>query len=521
VITRRSLFASAAAIAAAGAPPQAFELEEVSIDELGRGLGAGRWTSKRLVELYFERIDAIDRSGPRLRSVIELNPDAEAIAAQLDKERKAGKVRGPLHGIPILLKDNIGTGDRMATSAGSLALEHSRVAQDAFIAERLRDAGALILGKTNLSEWANFRSNHSTSGWSGRGGQTLNPYALRRNPSGSSSGSAAAVAASLCAAAIGTETDGSIVSPSTVNGLVGIKPTVGLLSRTGIVPISHSQDTPGPMTRSVRDAALLLGVLAGIDAADPATAAASQWIVPNYTKYLDAGGLRKARLGIARKYYDKGSTLDRFLSHCVEALKAAGAEIVDGADLDSFGKGGDEEYEVMLYEFKTDLNAYLATSPENVETRTLASLIDFNLRNRDREMPYFDQETFEAAEAKGPLTEEKYTKARATCLKLNRTEGIDGAMAKYRVDAIVTLTGGPAWLTDHINGDYGSGGCSGPAAVAGYPHITVPAGFVRGLPVGLSFFSTAWSEPSLLKFAYAFEQATNARRKPSFAEDVL
>jgi amidase len=324
----------------------------------------------------------------------------------------------------------------------------------------------------------------------------------------------------LCAGAIGTETDGSIVSPSSVNGLVGVKPTVGLLSRSGIVPISHSQDTPGPMTRSVRDAAILLGVMAGVDAADPATAAAAQRIPSDYTEYLDAGGLRKARLGIARKYYDKGSPLDRFLSQCVDALKGSGAEIVDGADLEPFGKGGDDEFEVMLYEFKTDLNAYLADLPRSIETRTLASLIDFNSRNRDREMPYFDQETFELAEAKGPLTDEKYIKARETCLKLQRTEGIDGALAKYKVDAIVTLTGGPAWLIDHINGDYGAGGCSGPAAVAGYPHITVPAGFVRGLPVGLSFFGAAWSEPSLLKFAYAFEQATKARRKPTFAEDL-
>jgi amidase len=497
-----------------------FELDEVSLTDLAKGLEDGRWTSAKLVELYVARIEAIDRSGPRLRSVIELNSEAQSIAAQLDKERKDGAIRGPLHGIPILLKDNVGTGDRMATSAGSLALAQSRVDKDAFIATRLRAAGALILGKTNLSEWANFRSTHSSSGWSGRGGQTVNPYALRRNPSGSSSGSAVAVAASLCAAAIGTETDGSIVSPATANGIVGLKPTLGLVSRTGIIPIAHSQDTAGPMARSVRDAAILLAALTGVDRDDPATAAASGRSAADYTKFLDAQGLRGARIGVARKFCDQNATLSRFLTQCVEVLKGSGAEIIDGADLASHGKGGDEEFEVLLYEFKNDLNAYLATLPQTVESRTLAGLIDFNLRYRNREMPYFDQEIFEQAEAKGPLTDEKYKAARETCLRLTRAEGIDGALAKYKVGAIVTLTGGPPGLTDHINGGGDPGfGCSTPAAIAGYPHITVPAGFVRGLPVGLSFFGTAWSEPSLLRFAYAFEQASMGRRKPAFLED--
>jgi amidase len=496
----------------------AFELDELTIADLADGMRSRRWTARKLAELYLSRIDSLNQKGPQLRAVIETNPDALAIADQLDRERKDKGPRGPLHGIPILIKDNIDTADKMSTSAGSLALEGSHAAKDSFVAARLRAAGAIILGKTNLSEWANFRSTHSISGWSGRGGQTRNPYVLDRNTSGSSSGSGAAVAANLCAAAIGSETDGSVVSPSSVNGLVGVKPTVGLISRSGIIPISHSQDTAGPMARTVRDAALLLTALAGVDPDDTATTSAIGKVQPDYTKldytrFLDANGLKGARLGIARKFFDKNAPMDAFLSHCVDALKQAGAEIIDPADLPSHGKWGDPENEVLQYEFKADLNAYLAKlGPDR--PRTLKALITFNEKNREREMPYFDQEIFIQSEAKGPLTDATYRKARADCLRLARQEGIDAVMDKHKLHAIVAITNGPAWIIDLVNGDYDTGGCSTPAAVAGYPHVTVPAGLFRGLPIGLSFFGSAWSEPTLLKLAYAYEQATKARPKP-------
>lgn len=494
------------------------EFEELSLADVAAGLARGRWSSHRLVEAYTARIHAIDRQGPKLGAVIELNPDAAKIAEQLDRERKAGKTRGSLHGVPVLIKDNIGTADRMSTTAGSLALEGWHPPKDSFVAGRLRAAGAVILGKTNLSEWANFRSTHSVSGWSGRGGQTRNPYALHRNPSGSSSGSGAAAAASLCAAAIGTETDGSVVSPSSVNGLVGIKPTVGLISRSGIIPISHSQDTAGPMARTVRDAAMLLSALTGIDENDAATAASEGHIQSDYTQFLDPDGLKGARVGIARKFFEKNAPMDKFLDDCVDVLKQAGAEIVDPADLPSQGKWSDAEMEVLLYEFKADLNAYLAKLPPDRHPRTLAELIDFNDKNREREMPYFDQELFIQAEAKGPLTEKAYTKARDECVKYTRGEGIDAVMKKHSLDAMVTLTNGPAWLIDWVAGDTDTGGCSSPPAVAGYPHITVPAGLFRGLPIGLSFFGTAWSEPTLLRLAFAYESAAQARKKPAFRE---
>jgi amidase len=391
----------------------------------------------------------------------------------------------------------------MSASAGSLALERSHAARDAVAAAQLRAAGALILGKTNMSEWANFRSSHSVSGWSGRGGQTRSPYALDRNPSGSSSGSGVAVAANLCAAAIGSETDGSIVSPASVNGLVGVKPTVGLLSRDGVIPISSSQDTLGPMARTVQDAVLLLAALA-----------------PKQKISLDTGGLKGARLGIARKFFDQNPPLDRFLSNCVDALKQAGADIVDPADLPSHGKWGEPEGEVLRYEFKAGLNAYLAKLPASSSARTLADLIAFNEKNRDREMPYFEQELFIESQARGPLTDAKYLKAREDSIRLARAEGIDAVIAKYKLDAIVSITNGPACLIDWVNGDYDTGGCSTPAAVAGYPHVTVPAGFFRGLPVGLSFFGPAWSEAKLLRMAYAYEQSTKARRKPEFLPSV-
>lgn len=515
-MNRRAFLAYSAAQTAHAKPAPTFELEELSLSDLGAGLTRGRWTSRRLLELYHARIDAIDRNGPRLGAVIELNPDAAALADQLDSERKQNHTRGPLHGIPVLIKDNIDTADRMSTSAGSLALDGWHAPKDSFVAARLRAAGALIMGKTNLSEWANFRSTHSVSGWSGRGGQARNPYALSRNPSGSSSGSGAAVAANLCGAAIGSETDGSIVSPASINGLVGVKPTLGLISRAGIIPIAHSQDTAGPMTRSVRDAAMLLSVLTGVDPDDGATSQSAGKSAPDYTKFLDAAGLRGARLGVARKFFDKNAPMDAFLNQCVDILKRSGAEIVDPADLPSHNKWNDAENEVLQFEFKADLNKYLSKLPSSRTPRTLAGLIDFNEKNRTREMPYFDQEIFKQAEAKGPLTEKKYLDARAECLRLTRTEGIDAVVDKYKLDAIVTLTSGPAWLTDWVNGDTDTDGCSSPAAIAGYPHITVPAGFFRGLPLGLSFFGKAWTEPVLFRLAYAFEVATKARRKPQF-----
>jgi amidase len=506
----------AAGLAACKPTESAFELDELSISDLSAGLRSGRWTGRRLAELYLSRIDALNQKGPQLRAVIELNPDALDIADQLDRERKDKGPRGPLHGIPILIKDNIDTGDKMSTSAGSLALGGSHAAHDAFAAARLRAAGALILGKTNMSEWANFRSTHSISGWSGRGGQTRNPYALNRNTSGSSSGSGAATAANLCAAAVGSETDGSIVSPCSVNGLVGIKPTVGLISRSGVIPISASQDTLGPMARTVRDAALLLGALAGVDPDDEATGAAQGKLGPDYTKFLDTNGLKGARLGVARKFFGGNPPMDRFLSGCVDALKRSGAEIIDPADLPSHGKWDAQEGVVLRYEFKTGLNTYLAKLPADRPARTLKDLIAFNEKNRDREMPYFEQELFVESEAKGPLSEAAYIKAREDSIRLSRTEGIDAVIAQYKLDAIVALTNGPAWLIDLVNGDYDTGGCSSPAAIAGYPHITVPAGLYRGLPVGLSFFGQAWTEPTLLRLAYAYEQLTKARAKPQF-----
>ena len=498
-----------------------FELEELSISQLADGLRSGRWTSHRLAELYLHRIGELDRRGPELRAVIELNPDALADSERLDTERKSGAAVGPLHGIPILLKDNIDTAGRMSTTAGSLALEHWHPPQDAFVAARLRAAGALILGKTNLSEWANFRSTHSVSGWSGRGGQTRNPYALDRNPSGSSSGSGAAVAACLCAAAIGSETDGSVTSPSAINGLAGIKPTVGLLSRSGIIPISVSQDTAGPMARTVREVAILLSAMSGVDPNDPATTVPERKADADYTRFLDPAGLDGARLGIARKFFENNAPINAFLSNCVDALKKAGAEVIDPADLPTHGQIDSIETEVLLYEFKDGLNKYLAWLPEGSPVRTLKGLIEFNERNRSREMPFFEQELLIQAEAKGPLTDAKYLKAREDCIRLSRQEGIDAVIAKHHLSAMVTLTSGPAWLIDTINGDHDTGGCTTPAAVAGYPHITVPAGFYRGLPMGLSFFGPAWSEGVLLKLAYAWEQTTKARRKPEFSAHAV
>jgi amidase len=497
-------------------PPKEFELDELTILELEGGMRSGRFTSKSLLKEYLERIADVDRSGPAINSVIEINPEALAIAESLDRERKAKGPRGPLHGIPILLKDNIETGDRMMTTAGSLALLGSRARQDSFVAKRLREAGALILGKTNLSEWANFRSNHSTSGWSGRGGQTKNPYALDRNPCGSSSGSGAAPAANFCAAAVGTETDGSVVCPSSANSLVGIKPTLGLISRSGIIPIAHSQDTAGPMARTVTDAAILLGALTGVDPRDGATKASRQKSFPDYTQFLDKRGLNGARLGIARKHFGFNDQVDKLMNNMIGELKKLGAVIVDPADIPSHGKFDDSELEVLLYEFKADLNTYLQGLGSSAPVRSLKEITEFNEKNHDKEMPYFGQDLFVKAEAKGPLTDKKYIAALGKNHLLSRTQGIDFVIKKFRLDALVAPTGGPAWPTDWINGDHFTGGYSSASAVAGYPHITVPAGFVFGLPVGISFFGSAWSEPKLIKFAYAFEQATKARRAPRF-----
>jgi amidase len=498
--------------------PPAFDLEELTITDLQQGLQSGKYTSRELVEKYSDRINDVDKKGPGLYSVIEMNPDAERIAVALDRERKEKGPRGPLHGIPILIKDNIDTQDRMMTTAGSLALAGAKPQRDAFVAQKLREAGAVILGKTNLSEWANFRSTKSSSGWSGRGGQTKNPYVLDRNPCGSSSGSGAAVAANLCAAAVGTETDGSVVCPSSANSLVGIKPTVGLVSRAGIIPIAHSQDTAGPMTRTVRDAAILLGALAGIDARDEATNASRGKAVANYTQFLDKDGLRGVRLGVARKHFGFSERVDKLMNDLLAEMKKLGAVLVDPADIPTTGKFDDSEFEVLLYEFKADLNTYLAGLGPQAPVRSLKDVIAFNEKNRDREMPYFGQDIMLKAEAKGPLTSKPYLAALRKNHLLTRTQGIDAVMKKNRLDALLAPTGGPAWPTDWINGDHFTGGYSSASAVAGYPHITVPAGYVFGLPVGISFFGGAFSEPKLIKIAYAFEQATKARRPPQFLE---
>ena len=498
--------------------PEPFDLEEATIAELQAGMTSGKYTSRSITAVYLQRIEALDKKGPGLRSVLETNPDALAQAAALDAERKAKGPRGPLHGIPILVKDNVATRDRMQSTAGSLALVGVSPPRDAFLVERLRAAGAVLLGKANLSEWANFRSSHSSSGWSGRGGQCRNPYALDRTPSGSSSGSGVAVAASLCAAAIGTETDGSIVSPSTCCSIVGIKPTLGLVSRAGVIPIAHNQDTAGPMARTVADAATLLGALTGVDPHDEATAASAGHSASDYSPSLDPAGLKGARLGVCRSHfmgYSAGT--DALMESAIDALKRLGAVIVDPADIATAGQFDDSEFLVLLYEFKADLNRYLAEWAPGATAKTLADLIGFNDRNRGQEMPYFGQEIFTQAQAKGPLTDQDYLRALDKNHLLARTQGIDVALAEHQLDALIAPTGGPPSLIDLVNGDPGGGGSfSSPAAVAGYPHVTVPMGYVAGLPVGLSFVGRPWSEAALIKFAFAFEQATKARRSPRF-----
>ncbi len=485
---------------------------DATLAELQSAMQSGRMTSHSITNHYLERINRIDKKGPALNSVIEINPDALDIAGSLDDERKHGRFRGPLHGIPILLKDNIDTADRMRTTAGSLALVDFPVMSDAFIVRRLREAGAVILGKTNMSEWANFRSTRSTSGWSGRGGLTKNPYAPDRNPSGSSSGSAVAAASGLCAAAVGTETDGSVISPASVNGIVGIKPTVGLVSRSGIIPIAHSQDTAGPLARCVADAAALLGALEGYDPEDPASR--KNGGNAGYARFLDPGGLKGMRIGLARNLFGFHDRVDALMENAAAVMKSCGALIIDPADIPNIDSLGGLELEILLYEFKTDLNRYLSKRKAETRTLSLEALIQFNERNAEKEMPYFAQELFIRAQAKGPLTDAKYLKALMTVRRLARQDGIDRIMRKLGLDALVAPTDAPAWKTDLADGDHYMGRTTTPAAVAGYPHITVPMGFVFGLPVGVSFFAGAWSEPKLIGMAYAFEQATKARKRP-------
>jgi amidase len=514
-----ALSSGSLATAVPNAPGKPFRFDDATISDIQERMKSGELSAHSLTQAYLARIDEIDKAGPALNSVIEVNPNAFAIADALDKERKQKGPRGPLHGIPVLIKDNIDTADRMQTTAGSLALVGSRPAQDSGVAKKLREAGAVILGKTNLSEWANIRSSHSTSGWSGRGGLTKNPYALDRNACGSSSGSGAATSANLCTAAVGSETDGSIVCPSSANGVVGIKPTLGLISRAGIIPIAHSQDTAGPMARTVRDAAILLGALAGSDPRDSATTEADSKMQKDYTRFLDPNGLRGARIGVARKYFGFSDAVDELMNHLIAEMKEAGAVIVDPADLESHGKFDDTELLVLMYELKADLNAYLASRPDS-QVHSLADVIAFNEKNKDKEMPYFGQDLFLKAQEKGPLTDKEYVAALAANHSWSREHGIDGVMDKFHLDALVGPTGGPAWLTDLANGDHAVGGSSNAAAVAGYPNINVPAGFVFGLPVGISFFGRAWSEPALLKIAYGFEQLVKARKAPQFLPSV-
>jgi amidase len=491
-------------------------MDEMTIHELQSGMNSGTMTARSIAEMYLEQIETIDQSGPSLNSVIEVNPDALSIADTLDAERNANGVQGPMHGIPVLLKDIIDTADKMTTTAGSIALAGSIPSQDSFVAQRLREAGAIILGKTNLSEWSNFRSTRSTSGWSSRGGQTRNPYALDRNPCGSSSGSAVAVAANLCSVAVACETDGSIICPSQANAVVGLKPTLGLVSRSGIIPIAHSQDTAGPMARTVTDLAILLGALVGVDPRDSATGNSKGKFFKDYTQFLDPKGLQGARIGVARNFFGFNEKVDQIIESCIHEMKRLGAVIIDPANIEKVDELRKTEIEVLYYEFKADLNAYLKGLGRDVHVHSLEELIAFNEENRDIVMPYFGQERVLAAQEKGPLTNKEYLNALETNHRLSRKEGIDATLQKHQLDAIVAPSGGPAWLIDWVAGDNHSGGSSSPAAVAGYPNITVPAGYVFGLPIGISFIGGAYQEPKLLKLAYAFEQGTRIRKPPQY-----
>jgi len=496
-----------------------FELNEVTIDTLQQKMQNKEHTSRSITELYLKRIDAIDKAGPKLNAVIEVNPDVLNIADAMDKERANGKVRGPLHGIPVLIKDNINTGDKMMTTAGALALEGNIAKEDAFIIKKLREAGAVLLGKTNLSEWANFRSTHSTSAWSSRGGQTKCPYVLDRNPSGSSAGSGSAASANLCAIAIGTETDGSIVSPSSVNGLVGIKPTVGLWSRSGIIPISKTQDTAGPMARTVKDAAILLGALAGEDPQDSYTATNKGKIQPNYTKFLDVNALQGKRIGVEKGGLKVNPAMDKIFQEAIDLLKSKGATIVEVDVYKEIKQAGKDEFPVLLYEFKDGVNNYLGKA--NAKVKTVADVIEFNKKNESKAMPYFKQETLELADKKGDLNTKEYLDAVKNTTTITRNV-IDKILKDSKLDAITAPTNGFAECIDLINGDYDNGySFSGPAAMAGYPHITVPMGYWNDLPVGISFISTAYDEAGIIKLGYAFEQATKKRVSPKFRKDIL
>jgi amidase len=489
-----------------------FELNEVTIAQFQEKMSSGALTSEKITQKYLDRIEKIDRKGPELRAVIEINPDALTISRQMDAERKSGKVRGPLHGIPVLIKDNIDTGDKMQTTAGSMAMVGSPAQDDAIIVRKLREGGAVLMGKTNLSEWANFRSTKSSSGWSGRGGQVRNPFCLDRSPCGSSSGTGAAVSANLCTIGIGTETDGSIVCPSGINGIVGIKPTLGLWSGDGIVPISHSQDTAGPMARSVADAAVLLGLLAEKDKGDGK-------IQTDYSLFLDANGLKGARIGIASDFFGFNTEVEKLMKEAIQTLKDKGAEVIENLKFEKLREWGDAENTVLNTEFKVDLNSYLKTRT-GLKVQSLADLIEFNKKNADTEMKWFGQEIFDAAEKTKGLEDPVYLEALKRSKKLTREEGIDLLMGQHKLDALIAPTNGPAWTIDWVNGDHFGGGSSEPAAISGYPNITVPAGYVHGLPVGISFFGRAWSEPTLIKLAFAYEQATKHRKAPGFMKQI-
>ncbi len=499
-------------------PPDNFELNEATIDQLQQFMQSGKYTARRITEMYLKRIEAIDKNGPKLNAVIELNPDALSIADAMDAERKAGKLRSLMHGIPVLIKDNINTGDKMMTTAGASALEGHHASQDAFIIQQLRASGAVLLGKTNLSEWANFRSTYSTSGWSSRGGLTRCPYVLDRNTSGSSSGSGAAVAANLCAVAIGTETNGSVVSPSSVNGLVGIKPTVGLLSRSGIIPISATQDTAGPMARTVKDAAILLGALTGVDDADAVTKNSADKFKKDYTSYLTASGLEGKRIGIEKSFLEGNQQIVTVYKAAIDVLKLLGAIVVEVDLQKALSDIGNAEFLVLQYEFKDGVNRYLSSSKAPV--KTLKEVIEFNKKNEAFAMPFFKQEILEMSEAKGELTSSEYKEALNKVLRSRLI--IDDIISDNKLDAICGVTNGLSWCIDLINGDYDTGfSFSSPAAMAGYPHITVPMGTVHNLPIGFSFMGGAYTEPQLLSLAYAFEQATKKRMTPLFLKTSL
>lgn len=491
-----------------------FALNEVTIDELQRQMQAGELTSRSITGMYLKRIEAIDKNGIALNSVIELNPDAISIAEAMDKERKEGRIRSSMHGIPVLIKDNIDSGDKMMTTAGALALEGNRASKDAFIVSQLRDAGAVLLGKTNLSEWANFRADRSTSGWSSRGGQTKNPYVLARNPCGSSSGSGAAVAANLCVVAIGTETNGSIACPSSLNGIVGIKPTVGLLSRSGIIPISHTQDTAGPMARTVKDAAILLGALTAEDPSDAVTLQAKGKSHTDYTPFLDTKGLNGKRIGVEKSMLKKHESVDKLLAEALETMKSLGATIVEIDFVKKLQGVYPSEFTVLQYEFKDGVNRYLANA--NAKVKSLADVIEFNKASEAKAMPFFKQDILESSVQKGGLEEEEYKDALAKIMAISRG-ALDSTMKEHQLNAICGPTTGPAWCTDHINGDFFTGyAIYSSAAIAGYPHITVPMGLVFDLPVGISFLGRPYQEPELIAISYAYEQASKKRIAPKF-----